>query len=346
MPPAKFIVSLDFELFWGVSATQTVASYGRNVLGEWHAIPRLLALFRRHQVKATWATVGMLMCRNYKQWRAMRPAVLPGYARANISPYVMERLVKEHAKLFFARPLVEQIIETTGQELATHTYSHFYCNEPGATPEQFAADLACARAIGAEMGLSFRSLVLPRNQIVEKFLSVLPDAGIHVYRGNSNHWLYRNGDAVAGGIAGRIARFADACIPLSGQRTVHAQVHSGLVNVPASLFLYPLGANQRSLSLMRLDRLKRTMTSAARAGGIFHLWWHPHNFGVNTDENFAQLEAVLRHYHFLADTYGMRSHSMGEFAPTQYSASLVASDTLSQEMEGVNNQSIKRDQRS
>lgn len=330
-----------------MSATQTVASYGCNVLGEWHAVPRLLALFRRHEVRATWATVGMLMCRHYKQWRAIRPAVLPGYARASISPYVMDCLVKEHAKLFFARSLVEQIIETPGQELATHTYSHFYCNEPGATPEQLAADLACARAIAAEMGLGFSSLVLPRNQVAEKFLSVLPGAGIQVYRGNSNHWLYRNGDAVVGGIAGRLARFADACIPLSGQRTVHAQVRSGLVNLPASLFLYPVGAKLRALSAMRLDRLKRTMTSAAQAGGIFHLWWHPHNFGVNTDENVAQLESVLRHYHFLAYTYGMQSHSMGDFSRDHYSASRVVNQTLFPEFEQVNeDRSMKREGRS
>jgi hypothetical protein len=347
MSTGKFIISLDFELFWGVSATQTVASYGGNVLGEWHAIPRLLALFRRYQAKATWATVGMLMCRDYKQWRAIRPAVLPGYTRANISPYMMERLVKEHARLFFARPLVEQIMATPGQELATHTFSHFYCNEPGATPEQFAADLVCARAIAAEMGVVFRSLVFPRNQVVEKFLSVLPGAGIQVYRGTSNHWLYRNGDAVAGGIAGRLARFADACIPLSGQRTVYAQVHSGLVNLPASLFLYPLGAKLRALAAMRLDRLKRMMTAAAQAGGIFHLWWHPHNFGANTDENLAQLASVLRHYHFLADTYGMTNHSMGDFSPGHYPASLVASQTLFPECEqGNDDHSMKREARS
>jgi hypothetical protein len=347
MSTGKFIISLDFELFWGVNATHTLASYGSNVLGEWHAIPRLLALFRRHEVRATWATVGMLMCRHYKQWRAIRPTVLPRYTRANISPYAMDGLVKEHAKLFFARPLVEQIIATPGQELATHTYSHFYCNEPGATPEQFAADLVCARAIAAEMGVGFRSLVLPRNQVVKKFLSVLPGAGIQVYRGNSNHWLYRNGDAVAGGIAGRLARFADACIPLSGQRTMHVQVHSGLVNLPASLFLYPVASKLRALSAMRLDRLKRTMTSAAQAGGLFHLWWHPHNFGVNTDENVAQLESLLRHYRFLADTYGMQSHAMGDFSPGHYPASLVPSQTLFPEVEQVNgDQSVKREGRS
>ncbi len=77
MTNAKFVVSLDFELFWGVSDRQTVAGYGRNVLGEWEAIPRMLALFYRHGLRVTWATVGMVMCRDYKHWRDIRPGVLP-----------------------------------------------------------------------------------------------------------------------------------------------------------------------------------------------------------------------------------------------------------------------------
>ncbi|MFC5458358.1 polysaccharide deacetylase family protein [Massilia niabensis] len=321
MSTAKFVISLDFELFWGVSDTQTVAGYGQNVLGEWQAIPRLLALFSRHGVSVTWATVGMLMCRDYKQWRDLRPAILPGYMRANISPYFKDGLVRENAKLFFARPLVEQILATKGQELATHTYSHFYCKEAGATPDQFSADLDCARTIAADMGVKLRSIVLPRNQIDEKCLSVLPRAGIQVYRGNPEHWLYKNGDAVAGGIAGRVARFADACISLSGQRSVRAQHSCGLVNVPASLFMYPWSPRQRALSTMRLHRLKQGITRAAQTGSIFHLWWHPHNFGVNIEQNLAMLEQVLRHYRIVADIYGMQSQCMGEFAPSAGPAS-------------------------
>lgn len=314
MTSAKFVMSLDFELFWGVADTQTVAGYGRNVLGVWQAIPRLLGLFDRHRVKATWATVGMLMCRNYEHWRGIRPAILPTYTRRGISPYDRDGLVKEHERLFFGRPLVQQILATQGQELATHTYSHFYCNEAGATPAQFAADLACAKALAAELGVQFQSVVLPRNQISEAFLPVLGEAGITVFRGNTDHWLYRTGDRVPGGVAGRVARFADACLPLSGSRTVHATRRGALVNVPASLFLYPWSPSKQAVSAARLRRLKCGMTAAARSGGVFHLWWHPHNHGVNLEQNLALLDELLRHYRVLADTHGMQTHCMADFA--------------------------------
>lgn len=314
MTVPRLVISLDFELFWGVSDTQTVAGYGNNVSGEWDAIPRLLALFRRYGIRVTWATVGMAMCRNFNEWRDIRPSVLPGYLRKEISPYTMGKLVREHPTLFFARPLVEQILATPGQELATHTYSHFYCNEPGATPEQFAADLVCARTIAAELGAHCRSLVFPRNQIAEQFLAVLPDAGIDVYRGNKAHWLYRNGDAVTGGIVGRAVRFADSCLPLSGRCDSQATRSHDLINLPASLFLYPWSAGQRALVPFRLARLKRCMTAAAHAGRVCHLWWHPHNFGIHIDRNLALLESLLQHYRVLADSYGMQSSCMADFA--------------------------------
>jgi hypothetical protein len=328
MTTAKFVISLDFELFWGVSDSRTIAGYGHNVLGEWQAIPRLLALFGRYGLRATWATVGMIMCRDYRHWREVRPAILPGYARAAVSPYSLDSLVREHPRLFFARPLVEQILATNGQELATHTYSHFYCNEAGATPEQLAADLACARSIAADMGVTLRSMVFPRNQIVGNFLSVLPAVGIQVYRGNAQHWLYRNGNAVPGGIAGRAIRFADACLPLSGQCTVREQGNGELLNLPASLFLYPWSTRPRALLALRLHRVKQGMTAAARTGRIFHLWWHPHNFGVNLEENLALLEAILEHYYLLSHTYGMQSRCMADFASSANRAFPVARRAL------------------
>jgi len=314
MQRASFVISLDFEMFWGVSDSQSIAGYGRNVAGVWQAIPRLLALFRRHGLRVTWATVGMLMCRDHAQWRAIRPSILPGYLRQDLSPYAKEELVRAHPRLFFGRPLVEQILATEGQELATHTYSHFLCGEAGATPAQFAADLACASEVAAGLGVRYRSLVMPRNQVVPACLAVLPEAGIRVYRGNADHWLYRNGDQVAGGIAGRLMRFADACLPLSGDCRSAPCVRAGMVDLPASLFLYPWSSSRRGLHALRLQRLKGAMSRAARSGAVFHLWWHPHNFGVDLEHNLALLEDVLDHYQRLADRHGMESRCMGDFA--------------------------------
>jgi hypothetical protein len=56
------------------------------------------------------------------------------------------------------------------------------------------------------------------------------------------------------------------------------------------------------------------MDTAARQRTVFHLWWHPHNFGIELDRNLAFLRAILNHFHLLEDSYGMRSMTMAETA--------------------------------
>lgn len=314
MGHGKFVISLDFEMFWGVEDTQSIAAYGRNVLGEWQAIPRMLARFRAHGVNATWATVGAIMCRDYGEWRARRCTGTRSAAVTEPWAAAEDALVRQYPRLFFARSLVERILETDGQELGSHTFSHFYCKDKRATPAGFVEDLARAASLAAGMGIVFRTIVFPRNQISPEFLALLPAAGILVYRGNAQHWLYRNGDAVPGGTAGRFMRKADAFVPLSGSCCRREQVDGALVNVPASAFLYAWSALSEPLMALRLHRIKQGMTEAARTGGLFHLWWHPHNFGVNLEANLAMLEEVLLHYRVLADRFGMQSQCMGAFA--------------------------------
>lgn len=314
---SRLVISLDFELFWGVSESRTIKNYGNSIEGVWEAVPGMLALFRKYDIRATWATVGMLMCRDYAQWRAIRPTTQPNYHRLECSTYALDAEVKENSKLFFARPLVEEILGTQGQELASHTYSHFFCGEDGVTPLQFAADLACANEIASEMGIIFQSVVFPRNQVKQEFLEELPKAGIQVYRGNPDHWLYRDGHFTPSGLAGRAVRFADTWIPITGDHVADVMPIDGLTNVPASLFLRPWSHRFSSLEALRLHRVKGAMSAAARTGRVCHIWWHPHNFGVHLEKNLVALQSVLEHYLNLKDAYGMLSANMGDFAPME-----------------------------
>ena len=56
------------------------------------------------------------------------------------------------------------------------------------------------------------------------------------------------------------------------------------------------------------------MRHAAKHGLTFHLWWHPHNIGVNTERNLQQLDEICAYYSQLKEKYGMRSLNMGEAA--------------------------------
>ncbi|MET0962983.1 MAG: hypothetical protein ABWY05_09225 [Noviherbaspirillum sp.] len=99
--------------------------------------------------------------------------------------------------------------------------------------------------------------------------------------------------------------------------TVQRQPHNGLVNVPASLFLRPWSRPLARLESVRMRMLRGAMTDAARGNGLFHLWWHPHNFGVNQAENLRLLDALLQHFARLRDEYGMRSITIRASARSQ-----------------------------
>ena len=51
---------------------------------------------------------------------------------------------------------------------------------------------------------------------------------------------------------------------------------------------------------------------AAKHGLTYHLWWHPHNLGVETEKHLQQLEEIFRYYAELKETYGMQSLNMRE----------------------------------
>jgi hypothetical protein len=72
---SALVISLDFELFWVVAESRSIAGYRSNIEGEWEAIPKMLGPFQRYGIRATWATVGMLMCRLNSQCHEIRPSV-------------------------------------------------------------------------------------------------------------------------------------------------------------------------------------------------------------------------------------------------------------------------------
>jgi hypothetical protein len=218
--------------------------------------------------------------------------------------------------LHFAPDLVRQIAKTPHQELATHTLSHYYCLEPGASDEAFRCDLdAAMRASTDKTSQTPVSIVFPRNQMDAAALRVCRDHGLLAYRGNQRAWFYQPRVPRSLRLLQRALRLLDNYIPFTGSNAFPLQ-HAGTlpVNVPASRFLRPYSRRLALLDPLRITRIQSAMTAAAQRGLAFHLWWHPHNFGVNQDENLAILEHLLQHFQRLRVRNGMRSMTIAEAA--------------------------------
>jgi hypothetical protein len=82
------VISLDFELHWGVRDIYPAGgSYDRNLYGGRDAIPRILDLFEEFEIAATWATVGFLFASSREQLCRFAPSTRPRYENPLLFPY-------------------------------------------------------------------------------------------------------------------------------------------------------------------------------------------------------------------------------------------------------------------
>ena len=314
------MISLDFELYWGVRHLPSVRRYFPNLVGARRAIPALLDLFSEFGIHATWATVGILFCDQTRTLLKFAPSHhRPEYENRVLSPYhdlPPEAATENSESVFFAPSLIRLIANTANQEIATHSFSHYYCLEKGQEIEAFREDLLAARAAAQAIGLELRSIVFPKNQCKDEFLAVCTEVGILSYRGNPLSWLYRAAADENQGYVKRLGRLFDTYLPLGSRNCYPAPARNGdlPINLRGSRFLRPYSHLFRMFEPFRLLRIKGDLTEAAKKGLFYHLWWHPHNFGVNTAANLAFLRKILEHYRSLNALYGIESINMGEMA--------------------------------
>jgi peptidoglycan/xylan/chitin deacetylase (PgdA/CDA1 family) len=320
--PGTLVISLDFELFWGMTDVTTLEEYGPNVLGVRRAIPAMLELFERYDIHVTWAVVGMLTPPTRTALDASLPTQQPQYTDMHYSNY--EYL--KHANVgpdesrdpyHFGASLLRLIQSVPHQEIGSHTFSHYYCTEAGQTPDDFVADLEAHEVSLRPFNVRARSMVFPRNQWREEYLPLLRDRGFTSFRGNQDGWVYASRPRKTEHLGLRLVRLLDAYLPIFGWHTyTHERMRRDALphNIPASFFFRPYSHTLRFLEPLRLWRMKRALTHAARRGEMVHLWWHPHNFGANTETNSASLESVLKHFAYLRETQHMRSLTMAELA--------------------------------
>lgn len=317
VPPPGFIISLDFELMWGMRDKRTILTHGNHILGEREAIPAMLRLFKRYEVKATWAVVGMTLFERRSDLLAHLPDVHPTYDRSALNPYLALDEVGEdekHDPYHFGLGLVRQILDCEGMELGSHTFCHYYCLEKGQNATQFKADLVASIEASSRFSSRPISFVFPRNQYNLEYLNVCSELGFRVFRGNEASWMYEEALDQDQSLLKRAARLADNYVNLTGDHGFVPRrfLDYDLVNCPSSRFLRPYLSNLSLLDGLRIRRIQRAMESSARRGECFHLWWHPHNFGTNLKENLAILEELLRFHTLLRDRYGVVPMTMGD----------------------------------
>ena len=131
-------------------------------------------------------------------------------------------------------------------------------------------------------------MITPRNQFNAEYLRIAAKNGIKVVRSNPDVWFWRKLSKIS-----PIARAFDTLFPVSRTLTFSEITNGfGPLEIPASRFLRPYCRNESAIQRLKLDRIKREMTFAAKNNRNYHLWWHPHNFGFYTEENLSSLKEI------------------------------------------------------
>lgn len=269
------VVSLDAELGWGfhdmANPPADRVEAGRR---GWRSC---LAAFEEFDVPATWAVVGHLMLDSCDGEHAEHPAP-PGWFERERTTW------RDREDLRFGTALVEALLDSpVDHEFASHSFSHVLFGRPETDRDLAAAEVERALEIAAEWGLSVDSFVYPRNDVGHR--DVLAEYGLSAYRGRS---------PTADGVRGLF----DSTVRNRSLLVSPTVDEYGLVNVPASLFLFGFEGPVRTVaeSVWRdpmVHQARRGIDEAARRDGVFHLWFHPNNLTRPRDDE--RLRAVLAH---------------------------------------------------
>ncbi len=312
-----FTISLDFELYWGMMDILSEEAYSQNLKGTPKAIEEMLKLFTKYDIHTTWASVGFLFLKDDADLRKHLPLDKPKFEKSINLYHYIDKTQNLSQIGHFAPSLIQKIAKTPFQEIATHTFSHYYTLEEGQTLKQFREDLTLAQEVANRFNIKLKSIVFPRNQYADDYLNILKEFDITAYRGNEKSWMYKAVDfKEKTSLKQKIARMADSYLNISGHNTytLEALTKQTPYNIPASRFLRPYTPKLALLEPLKLARIKQDMLYAAKNNQLYHLWWHPHNFGIYTKENLHMLEKILNYYQELNQKYGFQSQNMHEVA--------------------------------
>lgn len=312
-----FVISLDFELLWGLSGRteRQTEEYLPHIEGAQNALSLICGVLARYGIKSTVAFVGGMNFSGMEEFLDAAPACRPAYSEPSLLSYESSvKFARSHdaGHLLFCPEAVARLAENPLVEPATHTFSHYYCLKEGQTPEQFEADIKTAVGEARKSGMEIKTIIFPRNQVSDECLDICARYGITHYRGYPDNCYYHAGATGFAMWFYKAMRILDTYIPLSGHNGTAVGHRRGLTNVQSSRFLRPYSARLALLEPLKLRRVLCSIEAAARNDKIYHLWWHPHNFGCDTEKNLNQLEKICQCFDRCRDKYGMQSKFIKE----------------------------------
>ena len=292
------VISIDAELAWGYHDLETTPDRIGSAKEGGRAA---LRLFDRYDVPATWAVVGHLFLEDCDGVHGGHP-LSPTWFSCEA-----DRSVPDDD--WRAPNLIETVMSADqDHEIGSHTFSHVLFGD--VDREVGHAELAEWRAAAEPFDVEGTSFVYPRNWIGHR--DVVAERGFTCYRGWGPERWYDDHPL-------RPLLKLGGWSPIGTEPPIVTPRidEFGLVNVPASLYLFGFeGVPRRAARLLGLRPVvsvaKRGIDKAVDADGVFHMWFHPHN--LLQPQGTERLDAILDYLSKRCDETDLRVRTMGDVA--------------------------------
>jgi peptidoglycan/xylan/chitin deacetylase (PgdA/CDA1 family) len=270
MDQGAVVLSLDAELLWGHLDILTEKRFNSRYPNARAAYDHVLRSLCNSGVSATWLVVGGMALGECRGGADARMKGLPAAWRQRI-PAGNEVT----SPLWYRRSFVRQLANaSTPQEIGLHGgLSHLIWTDRHSVPAVAKAELEAGLTALRETGVQPTSFSFPRN--LERHHSLLAEAGLRCYRGAAPILSEKMGRTLPGAVLRVMDELGRAVPPPVWPQ----QKMPGLWNIPASMFLYPIGESRSRIinHQTRLDRFEKGIEAAARHRGVFHFGLHPVN---------------------------------------------------------------------
>ncbi len=285
MKKGTLCISLDTELIWGRVHLHNIDSFKSRARKDWKTIPEILTLLKKYSAPATWAVTGHMMLKSCDGCHL--DLVRPRYKNQEFDWFKYDPGTDEKQNPdWYGKSLFLKIKSTPKQEIASHTYSHFFWGQEGCTHESAESDMNAWIRVAKSYGITATSFVFPKNSVGH--LSLLKKNGFTTYRGPDINWF-----STAPNIFKHILQILDFLLPVSPS-SVKVSKNAGLINIPGSYY-FPSARGIRKYipKGLRAYKAKRGIDSAIKKGEIFHLWSHPIDFADQTSKLMYDFEEIL-----------------------------------------------------
>ena len=158
--------------------------------------------------------------------------------------------------------------------------------------------------------------MIEADNIVDKpYLDVCEKHGITCFRRKEKSYIYNIHiiKAYHGWYIFKLLRLLNSYVNLTCHNTYKGEdINRGrsIVNLPSSLLLRAFSDKLKIMESIKFRRITKAMTYATKNNEMFHLYWHPHNFGAQINENFNNLETIFKHFKSLNSVYNFKNETM------------------------------------